>query len=51
MQIWIITNRGYFISAYSSRDKAFAALAALKDRGILRGDPQVRPWTLDSDVN
>jgi len=50
-QVWIITMRGYFVSAYSSREKAYAALANLKDRGIVGQQATVRAWTLDSVVN
>jgi hypothetical protein len=51
MQVWIITNKGYFVSAYSAREKAYDALARLKDRGIVGQTATVRAWTLDQVVN
>jgi len=50
-QVWIITNKGYFVAAYSTKEKAANALVLLQMRDIVSGTAVYRAWTLDSVVN
>lgn len=51
MTIWMVLNKGYFVAAYSTREKAYAALARLRDRGIVSDTAKVRAWVLDTVLN
>lgn len=51
-QIWVIQVRGFMVSAYSTRDKAYAAAVKLEERGIIRANTYIiRAVELDKIPN
>jgi hypothetical protein len=48
--VWVILARGFFVAAYSSRDKAQNALTELTKRGIVSAG-WISSWKLDQEVN